>query len=571
MGVNARSGDFPMADENSDSAYPRIFGPYELLGRLGQGSSGAAHLARPGPRSEGLPSPVVLKTLHPRIEENDEFVRRFRHEAAIAVRVESSHVARVWDAGSVDDRLYIALEYVAGSTLGTLISGARQRGLTPLAVCAELARQLARGLADLHSALEPGGRKLDFIHRDLSPKNVMVGDDGGLRIIDLGLGKSRAQDWRTRVGRIMGSPGYMPPEQIAGETVGQAADVFAAAVVIHELFTSERYISPGDPISMLQAALRTPYKSVRGRRPEAPEGLDALLRAAMEPEPSRRLPSAQALHDGLVATFGSERPGPVLGWMQTELRSERRARSVELRRLLALPRSQAEPEQLATVLFAQRPGVRHGALEKARPMRSPPPPVDTELGSGSLAPATEARNTETGRLAAAFGAGALVGGAVMGMFLWRPPPMSAPVVVEAGTPPAETRPAGPRVEASPLVIRSSTPKEPPPNPAREGPVLPPESSARPESPPRKAPSPIRARPAARSRRPAPRASADPQRWIERLSQRANRMRRHSDPEIASGAARVVAQLSLVARVPSEATQRIRLAEIEEDLTALEAR
>lgn len=562
-----------MSAETPAATSPRPFGPYELLSCLGQGSSGEAHLARPGPRSEGVPSPTVLKRLHARIEQNAEFVRRFRHEAAIAVQVESAHVARVWDAGRVEDRLYIALEYVPGWTLGRLLGTAHRTGGFPLGVSLQLAEQLARGLADLHAATDARGQPLEFVHRDLAPKNIMVGDDGRLRIIDLGLGKSRAQDWRTRAGRVMGSPGYMPPEQIAGETVGQAADVYAAGVVIYELLSAKRYIPPGDPVSMLQEALRTPYRSLRGLRPEVPAQLDALLEAAMHPDPTCRLARGDLLRAGLEELRFSRRPGQVSAWLQGELRDEQRARHEETRRLLSLPRARAEPEQLVTVLFAQRRGVHHQDLAPslAKPGSSP----DSEMPSVPMASASRpVRSGEGTRLVLSFLAGLIAGAVLMAAFFVAPSPRSAPVVVE--TPAAVGLEPAPEL-AAPAV---SAPSEAGSSPAREVEITP---SAK------EAPAVTPARPSKRSRPRAQRAlpsSRPPERpeelprgpglavRIERLSARANALRRHPEPRVASAAARALAQLSLVARMPSRTVQRARLTEIEaviEDLETLRDR
>ena len=231
------------------ASLPRAFGPYLLLARLGKGGAGSAYLARHRDEVHGAPvdaRPLVVKILHPRLTERPEFIKRFRHEADVAVRVSSPHVVRVLDAGRVGEQPYIAMDYIRGWTLSRLNSRMAETDVRmALSLALELTLQSLQGLVALHEATDRAGRPLETVHRDLAPKNIMVGDDGRVRLIDLGLGKSRAQDWKTGTGTVMGSPGYMAPEQVTGDPVDQRTDLYAVGVVLHELLTGQRYVKPG--------------------------------------------------------------------------------------------------------------------------------------------------------------------------------------------------------------------------------------------------------------------------------------------------------------------------------------
>lgn len=459
---------------SGDLRYPASFGPYELLGRLGQGASGSAHLARPGIETVGVPTPVVIKRLHGTIEQRPEFVRRFRHEAEIAVLVDSPHVARVFDVGTASGRLYIAIEYVPGWTLGKLLGVLNQRNRPPpLEVAAEVARQFLRGLVHLHAAKDRSGRLLEVVHRDISPKNLMVGDDGRVRVIDLGLGKSRAQDWKTQAGRVMGSPGYMPPEQIAGAAVDQRADVYAAAVVCHELFTAERYIALAEPVTMLREALQKPYRAVRELRPDAPRALDEVLSAAVRPDPERRTPDAGLLLEEIEQVFGPSpaRPNAVAEWVRETLPGEQSARRAEVRRLLASPRLSPEtgPDVQDTEVWVTRAGVTHGGTRILRiepattspvapdpggvaPTRVAPGPATPRVGL-AVRPAhgwSALSSAERIRLGVALGVGAVLGSAgtgLIGGLAGAPDPATPSVVASPSRSAGEQGAAGPSVSA----------------------------------------------------------------------------------------------------------------------------
>ena len=352
---------------------PKCFGPYVLLECLGQGAAGSADLARPVDLDRGVPTPVVIKRMHPRLAERDEFVRRFRHEAEIAVYLDSPHVVRVFDAGAVGEELYIALEYVAGWPGSRLLGTVSAAEPLPTSVALELSLQILAGLEALHGARDREGRPLEVVHRDLSPKNVMLGEDGRLVLIDLGLGKSRVQDWKTVAGRVMGSPGYMAPEQIAAMEATARADLYAAAVMIWELFTGERYIPPGPAVGMLQHALQKPYQPPSALRIGLPRAVDALLARGMSSDPEGRPASAAAFAAELASVL-PHRPGRAA--VATRLRQVfgaeglERQRRVEALIAASVDLEEAEPELEKTQVWAARSGIGSVNVGRVRRRRS---------------------------------------------------------------------------------------------------------------------------------------------------------------------------------------------------------
>jgi hypothetical protein len=273
---------------------PRRFGPYVLLKALGEGSVGAAYVAR---RIDDPSQVFVIKCLHAWHLASEDRTKRFRHEAKIAVSVDSPHVVKVLDVGAVGDMPYLAMEYVAGWTIADILTAFSQlRDLPSVPGVLELALDGLSGLAALHDAINPEtGAPLGVVHRDISPSNLMLHRDGRLLVIDLGLGRSNAQEWRTRAGVLMGTPGYMAPEQASSDRVDHRADLYAFAVVIYELIAVRHYIARGDRPAMLARMQAPTYLSLADIRPGTPAALDDVLRRALAIRPDDRFSSAQAL------------------------------------------------------------------------------------------------------------------------------------------------------------------------------------------------------------------------------------------------------------------------------------
>ncbi len=342
------------------ASLPRAFGPYLLLARLGKGGAGSAYLARHRDEVHGASvdgRPLVVKILHPRLTQRPEFIKRFRHEADVAVRVSSPHVVRVLDAGRVGEQPYIAMDYIRGWTLSRLNSRMAETDVRmALALALEMTLQTLQGLVALHEATDRAGRPLQTVHRDLAPKNLMVGDDGRVRLIDLGLGKSNAQDWKTGTGTVMGSPGYMAPEQVTGDPVDQRTDLYAVGVILHELLTGQRYVRPGPPLDMLRIAMSRKYAAPSTIRRDVPAAVDAIVARAMARPMADRFATARAFIDAVQAQL-SGRPGAagVERLVDELMSSDAQARDVELQRLLGQsPPDGPEPE-VGTEIYVRHP------------------------------------------------------------------------------------------------------------------------------------------------------------------------------------------------------------------------
>ena len=293
------------------SAATRVAGRYELVRPLGHGAMATVDLAH----DAELDRPVALKRLAENLARDEDLRRRFLREARLAARLAHPNVVRVFDVGEDDGRPFIAMEYVAGETLAELLA---RRGRLPAPEAATLGTQMCAGLAASHAA--------GLVHRDVKPQNLLLGPDGVLKLGDFGIAAGHEGTRLTLAGTVLGTAGYLAPEQARGERVTAAADIYAVGAVLHELLTGEPARTAGS-LAELGAEDGFHAPDLAARVPDAPPELVAAVTACLSVRPEDRPPSAAALARLLA---------PVASEAET----------------LSLP---ADPSQRATEILASRP------------------------------------------------------------------------------------------------------------------------------------------------------------------------------------------------------------------------
>jgi serine/threonine protein kinase len=261
------------------SAVTRVAGRYDLVRPLGHGAMATVDLTH----DTELDRPVALKRLAENLARDDDLRRRFLREARLAARLAHPNVVRVFDVGEDDGRPFIAMEYVDGETLAELLA---RRGRLPASEVARLGVQACAALAAAHAA--------GLVHRDVKPQNLILGRDGALRLSDFGIAVAHEGTQFTLVGTVLGTAGYLAPEQARGEQVTAAADLYALGAVLYELLAGEPTRRSGSLAELgADEGFRPPdvAKRVRG----IPAELAVAVNACLSRRPEDRPSSAAAL------------------------------------------------------------------------------------------------------------------------------------------------------------------------------------------------------------------------------------------------------------------------------------
>lgn len=268
------------------SPAPRL-GDYELLERVGQGGMAEVWMARRAVIPGGVKT-CALKVIHGRHAMQRRYRRMFLQEARLALKLRHANVVSVFDVGEVDGRLYMALEWIDGVHLRDFAQHVRARqGALGVPLVCHIVGELLQGLRHAHG-LCVGGQPLGVIHRDVAPHNVLVSRAGEVKLADFGIARVAGE---TSSGEyVKGRARYMAPEQLFGEPT-QASDLFAVGGILHELLDGRRFREGldlgGDWHRVVAEAPLPPL-----HRTDVPPALEALRVALLQPEPTRRIASA---------------------------------------------------------------------------------------------------------------------------------------------------------------------------------------------------------------------------------------------------------------------------------------
>ena len=289
--------------------------PGEMRPQLGHGDELAgyqveSYLARGGmavvyrARDVTLGRPVALKLIAPELAMNEKFRLRFKRESLLAAAIDHPNIVPIYRAGEEDGRLYIAMRFVDGEDLGTVLG---REGALPIDQLLPLFTQIASALDAAHSA--------GLVHRDVKPGNVLLTGHAGdlstrhVYLTDFGLTKrSTSLTGLSTVGHFLGTIQYVAPEQITGGTVGGTADVYSLGCMLYEALTGEPPFLAEHDAAMLWAHIAGPIPSVSGRRPDLPPAVDDVLARAMAKEPTDRPPTCLFLMADLRAALGGRAP-----------------------------------------------------------------------------------------------------------------------------------------------------------------------------------------------------------------------------------------------------------------------
>jgi CheY-like chemotaxis protein/predicted Ser/Thr protein kinase len=275
-----------ISDDSPFAAGQVIAGRYEVLGELGKGGMGMVYHARDREVGEEIALKVVRRDL---VAQNPSMVERLKSEIRLARRISHRNVVRAHDLGEWEGVHFLTMEYVKGITVEELLN---TQG--PLTVESTLAigSQVAEALAVAHEQ--------QIIHRDIKPGNLIVDDEGRLKVMDFGLARLEASGGRlTSAGLVVGTPGYLAPELMLGGEADARSDLFSVGAVLYECLTGRPPFDASSVMEVVDRVLAGAHEPIRTRAPATPAALVALIERLLKRQPQDRVSSARELVDQL--------------------------------------------------------------------------------------------------------------------------------------------------------------------------------------------------------------------------------------------------------------------------------
>ena len=456
------STHLPKLRSSGPATGPERFGKYEILRRIASGGMAEIYLARAS-GIEGFEKLVVLKRILPQYADDEEFVSMFLDEARLAATLHHSNVVQVYDIGAVDGQYFLTMEFLHGQDGRQLMKAVAQRGgALPLEHALSIVMSVCSGLHYAHDQVVDG-KPLGLVHRDVSPQNVLITYDGGVKLLDFGIAHATSRLTQTRGSSLKGKVAYMSPEQCGGFPLDRRSDVFSTAILLWELTTGRRLFT-GDSDFEVMRKLREDDPP----RPSAvsfayPLALERIVLKGLKRNRDERYASAEEMLLDLEA-FAREARLPI-----SALQLSRYMRELFKDQIDAWNRQQRG--ELEPAAPPPPPGDEVARTETSVP--GPAPPV---MESDSAVPMLAPRRR--GRAWAAVAVGLLVGS----LATWiasrpaAPPPIAPAASVAA---PAQEAIELPTPPPPPTIARPEAPRFDAPRPAVARPAVASPAVARP--------------------------------------------------------------------------------------------
>ena len=265
---------------------------YEIIRAIGEGGMANVYLGY----DTILDRNVAIKILRGDLSNDDKFVRRFQREALSASSLAHPNIVEMYDVGEDNGLYYIIMEYIDGKTLKQLL---KKRGSLTLSEAIDIMLQLTDGMAHAHSSY--------IIHRDLKPQNVMIKDDGQIKITDFGIAMALNSTQLTQTNSVMGSVHYLPPEQASGKGCTTKSDIYSMGIIFYELLSGSLPFKGDNAVEIALKHMRDPLPSLRDENPSIPQSIENIIRKATAKNPKNRYDDAKSMHVDLLTALDDER------------------------------------------------------------------------------------------------------------------------------------------------------------------------------------------------------------------------------------------------------------------------
>ena len=265
---------------------------YEIIRSIGEGGMANVYLGY----DTILDRNVAIKVLRGDLSNDEKFVRRFQREALSASSLAHPNIVEVYDVGEDNGLYYIVMEYIEGKTLKQLL---KKRGTLTLSEAIDIMLQLTDGMAHAHDSY--------IIHRDLKPQNIMIKDDGQIKITDFGIAMALNSTQLTQTNSVMGSVHYLPPEQASGKGCTIKSDIYSMGIIFYELLSGSLPFRGDNAVEIALKHMRDPLPSLREENPAIPQSIENIIRKATAKNPKNRYEDARSIHEDLLTALDDDR------------------------------------------------------------------------------------------------------------------------------------------------------------------------------------------------------------------------------------------------------------------------
>ena len=264
---------------------------YEIIKSIGEGGMANVYLAN----DTILDREVAVKVLRGDLSTDEKFIRRFQREALSVSNLSHPNIVEVYDVGEEDGQYYIVMEYIEGKTLKQLLN---KRGALTLPEVIDIMTQLTDGLSHAHEAY--------IIHRDIKPQNIMIEDNGTVKITDFGIAMAVNATQFTQTNSVMGTVHYLPPEQANGKGATVKSDIYSLGILMYELLTGSVPFKGDNAVEIALKHMKEKLPSIRKQNPLIPQSVENIVIKACAKNPRNRYDTVKEMHDDIVIAMERE-------------------------------------------------------------------------------------------------------------------------------------------------------------------------------------------------------------------------------------------------------------------------
>jgi serine/threonine-protein kinase len=346
------------------------FGGYTLLEQIGVGGMAEVFLARHS-GVEGFEKEIVIKRIRPHLSAQPSFVNMFLGEAKLAAQLSHPNIVQIYDLGKIKDSYFIAMEYVSGRDMSSIIPKCKASGIPfPVEYALKIASNVCEALYYAHTKTDAFGTPFHIVHRDVSPENIRVALTGTVKILDFGIAKAATQLHETKAGEIKGKLIYMSPEQVMGKEVDHRSDIFSLGIVLYESFTGLKLFSGENDLAIMNNIIEGKIYPPSYFRDDVPTEVETILMKALEKDRRKRYQSACDMQLDIDTFLAGHEFTPsaihLANFMKQLFKDELEAEQ---------QRRQAETPPEA------RLGLGVASRQRSRPRPPPPPPTVSDVSA----------------------------------------------------------------------------------------------------------------------------------------------------------------------------------------------